>query len=135
MVNKNQRVCIDCVESTQPLHRVITIGTRMSLTRGASGKLLLAYMPEPMMHNLLSADPFVTLDQLETIRKFGYAVSCNEHEQQLTSIAAPIFDAEHQVLAALFISGPTYRIPEDKVEEIAQRLKDTGMEISRLLGY
>ncbi len=135
VVNKNQRVCIDCVASTQPLHRVIDLGTRMSMTRGASGKLLLAYMPESVIHNFLEADPYVTLEQLEEIRLAGYAVSYNEHEQNLTSIATPIFDAEHQVKAALFISGPSYRLGQEKVSEIAKRMKDVAMEISVLLGY
>lgn len=135
VVNKNQRVCIDCVPSTQPLHRVIDIGTRMSMTRGASGKLLLAYLPEPVVQSLLLEDPYVTLKQLEEIRQAGYAVSFNEHEQNLTSIATPIFDAEHQVKAALFISGPTYRITEEKIGEISQRMKETSMEISVMLGY
>ena len=71
----------------------------------------------------------------EEIRLAGYAVSYNEHEQNLTSIATPIFDAEHQVKAALFISGPSYRLGQEKVSEIAKRMKDVAMEISVLLGY
>lgn len=135
VVNKNQRVCIDCVPSTQPLHRVIDVGTRMSMTRGASGKLLLAYLPEEMVNSLLNADPYVTMAQLEEIRQKGYAVSFNEHEQNLTSIAAPIFDAEHQIKAALFISGPTFRMTSAKIEEIAQRMKEIAHEISVMIGY
>ena len=76
-----------------------------------------------------------SLEQLEEIRLAGYAVSYNEHEQNLTSIATPIFDAEHQVKAALFISGPSYRLGREKVSEIAKRMKDVAMEISVLLGY
>ena len=46
VLNKGQRVCADCVQSTQSLRRVIEVGTQKPLTRGASGKLLLAYMEE-----------------------------------------------------------------------------------------
>ena len=135
VVSKNQRVCIDCVPSTQPLHRVIDIGTRMMMTRGASGKMLLAYQPKAMIHQWLAEDPFVTMDQLEEIQRVGYASSCNEHEQGLTSIAAPIFNAEHNAEAALFLSGPSTRIIEDKIPDIAERVKATAMEISVKLGY
>lgn len=135
VVNKNQRVCIDCVPSTQPLHRVIDIGTRMSMTRGASGKLLLAYMPESMIHNFLVEDPALSLKQLEDIRHVGYAVSINEQEQNLTSIATPIFNADHEVIAALFISGPSFRIIPEKIKEIALEMKTIALEISIKLGY
>ncbi len=135
VVNKNQRVCIDCIPSTQPLHRVIDIGTRMSMTRGASGKLLLAYMSESVIHNFLLEDPALSLKQLEDIRQMGYAVSINEHEQNLTSIAVPLFDATPDVIAALFISGPSFRIVPEKIEEIALQMKTIAMEISTKLGY
>lgn len=135
VVNKNQRVCIDCVPSTQPLHRVIDIGTRMSMTRGASGKLLLAYMPDSIIQTFLLEDPSLSLKQLEEIRQLGYSVSINEQEQNLTSIAAPIFNAEHEVISALFISGPSFRLSLEKIEEIAMKMKETAREISILLGY
>jgi DNA-binding IclR family transcriptional regulator len=135
VVNKNQRVCIDCVPSTQPLHRVIDIGTRMSMTRGASGKLLLAYMPDSIIQTFLLEDPSLSLKQLEEIRQLGYSVSINEHEQNLTSVATPIYNADHEVIAALFISGPSFRMSIDKIEEIALRMKETAKEISVLLGY
>ncbi|SCZ78663.1 IclR family transcriptional regulator [Acidaminobacter hydrogenoformans] len=135
VVNKNQRVCIDCVPSTQPLHRVIDIGTRMSMTRGASGKLLLAYMPDSIIQTFLLEDPSLSLKQLEEIRQLGYSVSINEQEQNLTSIAAPIFNAEHEVISALFISGPSFRLSIEKIEEIAMKMKETAREISIMLGY
>ncbi len=135
IVNKNQRVCIDCVPSTQPLHRVIDIGTRMSMTRGASGKLLLAYMPDSVIQNFLFEDPLLSMKQIEEIRKNGYAMSINEHEQNLSSIATPIFNAEHKVIAALFISGPSFRLPPEQMEDISNRMKQVSGEISSQLGY
>ena len=129
------RVCIDSVASTQPLHRAIDIGRQMSLTRGASGKLLLAYLPENDIDRILQKDPYVTREQLKEIREAGFAVSFSEREQNLVSIATPIFDSEQRIQAALFISGPSNRITPQRLPEIVDYMKELASSVSMLLGY
>lgn len=135
VISRSQRVCIDCVHSTQPLHRVIEIGSRMEMTRGAAGKLLLAYQTEEEIQRFLLLDSFVTKKELAEIRQAGYAVSVNEHEQGLTAIAAPIFNAEHTIEAALSVSGPCTRIDAALCSEIAEYIIGMAGEISEKLGF
>jgi DNA-binding IclR family transcriptional regulator len=135
VMSKTERVCIDRVLSTKPLHRVIDIGTRMMITRGASGKVLLAYQDEEFIKRLLREDPYVSLKELEKIRKDGYAVSYNEHEEGLASVAAPIFNAQHRLEAALFISGPITRINRHNVNEIIKETVKFANAISKKIGY
>ena len=108
--NKSHRVCIERIESTHPLKRILNIGDRLPLTRGASGRLLLAYQPQNVIDELLLADPYTTHDRLAEIRQLGYSTSRSEREEGVVSVAAPIFDSQHNVVAALNLSGPAARI-------------------------
>lgn len=135
VLKKGKRVCVDCVQSTQALRRVIEVGVSKQLTRGASGKLLLAYMDENEIRQNLLQDPFVTFEELSKIREAGYAASFDEFEQGISSVAVPVFNSGHDVCASLFLSGPVTRISREHAEEIAEKMKDIAKEISVKLGY
>ena len=47
--------------------------------------------------------------ELEVIRIQGYAVDNHEHHTDVVCIAAPVFDVDNQVLAAIGIAAPDYR--------------------------
>ena len=133
--NKSHRVCIERIESTHPLKRILTIGDRLPLTRGASGRLLLAYQPQHVIDELLLADPYTTHDRLAEIRQLGYSTSRSEREEGVVSVAAPIFDSQHNVVAALNLSGPAARIDMALMTEMALKTKEFAMQISQELGY
>lgn len=135
ILNKGERVCADCVQSKQPLRRVIEVGTRKPLTRGASGKLLLAYMAEADIRQNLEQDPYVTSEELSRIREEGYAASFNEFEQGISSVAVPVYGNDGEVCAALFLSGPLTRIDQERVQDMVQKMKLVAAEISVKLGY
>lgn len=133
--NKENRVCIERIESTHPLKRILNIGDRLPLTRGASGRLLLAYQPPQIIDELLAADPYTTTERLAEIRALGYSTSRSEREEGVVSVAAPIFDSQHKVVAALNISGPAARISVELMEEMALKAKEFALKISREMGY
>ena len=129
------RICIERVESTHPLKRIFNIGDRLPLTRGASGRLLLAHQSQPLIDELLARDPYTDNESLNRIRMLGYSTGRNEREEGVVSVAAPIFDSQGRVIAALNISGPTPRIDENKINEMVVKVKESAMAISRELGY
>ncbi|MEG1773480.1 MAG: IclR family transcriptional regulator [Oscillospiraceae bacterium] len=135
VANKGFRVCIERIESTHPLKRILNIGDRLPLTRGASGRLLLAYQPPQVIEELLEQDPYTNLERLEEIRQLGYSMSRSEREEGVVSVAAPIFDSRHKVVAALNISGPSARIDVERMKEMALRAKDYAFRISQEMGY
>ena len=57
-----------------------------------------------------------------------------EIEEGLTCVAAPIYDMNQRVAAAVSISGPTYRMEEDW-EMMIREVCQTAANISRLLGH
>lgn len=131
----DQRVCIERVESTHPLRRVINIGNQLPLTRGASGRLLLAHMEKKQMEKILSKDPYVTVEALKELKRIGYTVSRGEREAGVTSIAAPIFNAQKRIVAALTISGPSERFKEEDIPERVKMLLHYAEVVSTALGY
>lgn len=133
--NNAYRVCIERIESTHPLKRILNIGDRLPLTRGASGRLLLAYQPQAVIDELLLADPYTTHEKLAEIRTQGYSTSRSEREEGVVSVAAPIFDSHHKVVAALNISGPAARIDLEQMIEMALKAKEFALRISQEMGY
>jgi DNA-binding IclR family transcriptional regulator len=79
------------------------------------------------------------LDQLqaevEEVRVRGYAQAVDELERGLTAIAAPIRNAHGDVIAALSVSGPSFRLDRNRVEEVLPLLLDAAREISHRLGW
>lgn len=138
-----RRVCIEQVESPLGLRRMVRIGEQFPLWVGASGKLLLAYMDpggrEKVIREALAVssnlNPDELLRQLPEIRQRQYSVSHGEREQGASSVAAPIFNAEGKVEAALAISGVSARFGRDEVERFIRVVKKGAGKISAELGY
>lgn len=111
-----KRLCLDRIESTQPIHQSVREGDELPLTRGAGGTALLAYLPSKVQTAVMRSDPGVPRETLEDIRTRGYAVSYNEKGLGSTGIGVPIFDRNGNVLASLNISGPVNRMTVDIVQ-------------------
>lgn len=134
VVQGDERICIERVESRQPLRRVINIGDRNLLTRGAAGRVLLAYLPGEKRAALLSRDPFTTEEALAELRHGGYTVSLGEREEGVTSIAAPVYNARLEVVAALAMSGPSVRFEGPGFADRIAKVKKHAELISMALG-
>lgn len=71
---------------------------------------------------------------LEQVRRRGYAVTCEELEPGLASVAAPIRGRDGAVVAAISVSGPVTRI-DDETDTIAELLKAECRTLSTRLGH
>lgn len=111
----------------------------------ASGKAYLAYLPEKELKEILANDlPALTqhtitdenqlITELSLVREKGYATNHEEQELGLIAVAAPIFDAHDRVIAALSVGGPSHRMDEIRLIEIAESLVKTAGLISKGLG-
>jgi DNA-binding IclR family transcriptional regulator len=68
------------------------------------------------------------LEELQSVRKQGYAVSDGELFLGIRAIAAPIFDASEEVSAAVSVTGVTISVDE---ESAISAVKAAAREISR----
>ena len=75
------------------------------------------------------------LEELESIRKCGYAVSHAERFKDAMGLGAPIFDATGNVIAALNVAGPLLRFTDAQVEKYAPKVIELANQVSQSLGY
>lgn len=133
--NGDVRVCITRINSNQTLRSVLMIGATYPLTRGAAGRILLAYAPPEVQNRLLTADPFTNIGALHSLKETGFTISNGERDTAVESIAVPIFNANRSVDHALFMTGPAGRLASQSKDDIVQTLRDTAMQISIQMGY
>jgi DNA-binding IclR family transcriptional regulator len=123
------------------------VGELTPLHATSSGKVLLAAMPSEARREQLETaglrrftERTITsiedLDrQLTAIADDGYVVSIEELEHGLNAVAAPIRDHTGGVIAALSVSGPGYRLTEERAREIAPEVVAAAGEIGHRMGY
>lgn len=106
-------------------------GRRTTPHAVANGKVLLAYRAIPMPRRLerYTEHTITTREaleaELETVRRDGYATAVDELEEGLVAVAAPVFDAGGACVAAISISGPTFRMPPENLPELGRLCAST----------
>jgi DNA-binding IclR family transcriptional regulator len=73
--------------------------------------------------------------ELERVRAQGFAISDEELQEGLTAVAAPIFNHNSQVIAAIAVSGLTYRIGSAEIQRLVSAVKQTAETVSNQLGW
>ena len=73
--------------------------------------------------------------ELGSVRERGWACVTEELEVGLNAVAAPVRDAHAQVVAALSVSGPAYRLAADRFDEVAKMTVAAADQISSRLGW
>jgi len=143
----NDRICVERLESAQTVRIVARIGRRLPLYAGSAGKVLLAFLPEDRLREILPTlkmeplTPNTIIDrtklqnELVEIRKRGVSVSHGEWISDASGIAAPIFDQFNEPVGAISISGPTQRFTPRVIELFTPPLIHAAVEISRDMGY
>ncbi len=80
-------------------------------------------------------DPTKLIEELRNVQMQGYAVDVEECAVGLCCVAAPVHDAATRVVAALSISGPSLRLPEDALHgKAARAVVAAASQLSRALG-
>lgn len=87
------------------------IGSRHPLARGASGRALLAFLPEPKITRVVAAAdaPGALQEQLDAVRTLGYAMSHDELQEGVHGIAVPVLVRPGEATASIAVLAPTMR--------------------------
>ena len=137
---------VDGVPSPHPIQYVGRIGRRTPTYCTSTGKVLLAYIPPDKRCDYLPQSltqytkktivDLKTLDEeLEKVRAQGFAISDEELQEGLTAVAAPIFDHGGQAIAAIAVSGLTYRIGSADIQRLTAAVRHTAETVSYQLGW
>jgi DNA-binding IclR family transcriptional regulator len=111
------------------------------------GKAILAFLPEERAADVVRRTRFerythrtiATAEalraEMEKTRRRGYAVDDEEFEEGLRCIAVPLLDAQRLPVAAVSISGPSFRVTAQKLPSIANQLLQCVRGIAADMGY
>ena len=73
--------------------------------------------------------------EVDLTRQRGYSLDDEEFNLGIRCLAAPVYEADGQVAAAIGITAATVRFTKDRIPEMAAAVKSAATELSRLLGY
>jgi IclR family acetate operon transcriptional repressor len=135
-------VFVNIIESPQRVKLAAALGQRLPAFATASGKAILAFMPDETVRRVLKRGmPQYTqytpltaetvFEDLHYIRDQGYALSEQEYEDEINAVAAPIFDAEGQPIASVAIAGPSYRLTRERMMGIGPQVRATARDITQ----
>jgi DNA-binding IclR family transcriptional regulator len=112
------------------------IGRRTPLHCTSDGKVLLAFGSEHLPRGPLERVTERTVRakgelerQLEEVRRRGWATAVGELEEGLNGVAAPVLDGALRCHGALGVSGPSYRVSEEGLGELAEECAGAAREI------
>lgn len=111
-----------------------------------TGKVLLAGQSEEEVERVIEkgltrfteftiADGSRLKEELDKIRRQGYAVDHQELEIGLRGVAGPIYSSKGEVIASLGLSGPTTRLTEEVLPQLISLVTTACRCVSREMGY
>lgn len=134
-------------ESSYTLRMYSRIGKVIPLYCTAIGKIFLSQMSEDELDKYLKATnlkpytsrtiktPEALKEQLELIRRRGWSIDDQEHEDNIMCIAAPVYDYTGHVVAAMSVSWPLFRFNQAEFEKIVSEIKSATDQLSAIMGY
>jgi len=144
--NEAEAIYLSQVECRQMMRAFARPGGRVPLHCSSVGKALMSAMPDAKLSKILHRHglPRVTIKTLNTTvalradlaasRERGYAIDDEEHAVGLRCIAAVIFNENADAVAAVSLSGPMARIPDERIPLLGQLVRSKADAITSQLG-
>src|SRR6266700_5485 len=140
-------IYIDKIEPGRSVRMITRIGASNPVHCTSVGKAILSFLPEERINDIIrrlrferfthrtisSAEQLRT--EIEKTRRRGYAVDDEELEEGLRCIAVPVLDAQRLPVAAVSVSGPSFRVTAQKLPSIANHLLQCVRGISLDMGF
>jgi IclR family acetate operon transcriptional repressor len=92
------------------------------------------------LHPLRPVSPrtIVTLphlfEELDAIRRQGYAIDDEEHAVGVRCVAAPVFSASGEVVAAIGVTGTVSQLNDDYMPSLGKIVQTAALKLSAQLG-
>ncbi|HXH03895.1 MAG TPA: IclR family transcriptional regulator C-terminal domain-containing protein [Candidatus Competibacteraceae bacterium] len=146
VLDGNEAVFLAQVECREMMRMIVKLGSRAPLHASGVGKALLATMSEediaavlhrrglPRYTDNTITTPGELREELARIRRQGFARDDEEHAVGLRCMAATLHDHQGKALAAISLSGPRARIPDDRMLALGAMVAATAGEITAALG-
>jgi DNA-binding IclR family transcriptional regulator len=142
ILNWGRVTILDIVESRQGLNITAPVGSIIPLFAGAVGKVFLATMPEEQAAKIIKSkelprftensivDTELYLNELNQVRKNGYAVDDEEYILGVRAVAAPLMGLG-QLRSAIWAVGFKASLDEKKMQLLAAEIQKAAKAVSR----
>ncbi len=131
-------------ECPHPIRLLSHSGRRNPSYCTSSGQAILAYQTEEDINQVIKhglypytnktiTNPDVFMSVLKSIKKSGYVISNQELHNGVISIGAPIFNANHEVIASINIAGPIERMTNMRLNQLVDYVKEASDHISKIV--
>lgn len=135
-------VVVDQLISHFELKLTQEMGRRYAPTAGATGRVLLAFLPPRAQARIIRAhaaglpgrEHQQFLDRLAVVRRDGMDVSASERIVGALALAGPVWGQHQEPVAALSITGPVSRFTAETFARTIPALKRALDEVSTALG-
>lgn len=124
------------------------VGSRGPAYCTGTGKVLLADLSEAEVRKRFEKVDFIKftdftvvdidklIGELRQVRKDGYALDFSERDEGVVCVAAPIYNFEKRVQAAISVSGPEQRMSHERIYgEILPSVLEVARKISERMGF
>ncbi|MGH8793788.1 MAG: IclR family transcriptional regulator, partial [Stackebrandtia sp.] len=146
ILEDGEAVTIDQIMSTSTVASRSWLGRRTPLHCTSPGKVFLAHLPEDRKDEIIDGPlerytDFTITDsrqlrtEIEQVRANGYATTVDEYEEGLSAAAAPVCAADGEVMAAIGLSGPSYRLDADQLRHLTPVICEAAQMASISDGY
>ncbi|WP_211228692.1 IclR family transcriptional regulator [Glycomyces tenuis] len=134
-------VLIDRVDCNQAIRTFSPLGDSSPLHATATGKAVLAYLPEQEIEAVISrglrsfanntiVDADALRKDLEETRERGYSTNESEYRAQVCAIGAPIFESNGRPVGSICVSIPLMRYDRADAPRLGRMVRETADEIS-----
>lgn len=140
-------VFVGHIESPESVRMSVRVGRRAPAHCSSLGKVLLAGLEEGELQRYLHrrelgartpnsiTDSGRLLEALGEVRSLGYALDNEENRVGIRCVGAPVRDHNGRVVAAISVSGPSFRLTPDRANELVQPLLLAARGISERMGW
>ncbi|MEO7970524.1 MAG: IclR family transcriptional regulator [bacterium] len=146
ILDHGDAVYIERIESPGFIKMATWIGRRMVPHVTGVGKALICCHDRAAVEAIVAIHPLKAITpqtittmsrlmaELEKTRQRGYAIDDEEHEARVRCVAAPIFAASGEVVAAIGVSGTAGQLSDEVVAKIGHLVRTTSLKFSSQLG-
>jgi IclR family KDG regulon transcriptional repressor len=146
ILDHGDAVYIERIESPGFIKMDIWNGRRVAPQATAVGKALICHLSREEVQEIAGLHPIrpvsprtiVTLphlfEELAAIRRSGYAIDDEEHAVGVRCVAAPVFSATGEVVAAIGVTGTVSQLNDDYLPSLGKIVQTAALKLSAQLG-
>ena len=145
VLSESSALYLDQVAGSSALQSHNWVGQHIPLHATSNGKVLLSDLDDARLDVVLGKLATYTphtitkrgslCEELDQVREQGYALAVDELEVGLSAVAAPIRNAHGDVVASMSVSGPSFRLTPDRIDDVVALVTEAAAEVSHRLGW